>query len=327
MAGAASAIVATALVGCGGEVPVEVTPSTSDIPDPVIDVSGASEVARDIMIIPDRGKTFVPNIGIIGGRDSVLIVDTGMGQENAEKVLDYAVKYARGRKLYLTTTHFHPEHAYGADIITKDATYLANKAQIEDLHRKGQPYLTMFRHDFGAAVAKRLDKVQLVDPTITYDRDYDLDLGGRVVQLRATGQAHTMGDQLVIVPDVKMVFTGDLVETHQFAIFPWYPPSDVDVSGVRWREVMRKAIADAPSIVVPGHGNVGDISRLTDTHGYLDELIQETWKQTAEGKSVEDIVPAVKELMFQRHPEWIGREWVEKGIRCVHTEAPKTASR
>ena len=39
---------------------------------------------------------------MIGGTHSVLVVETGMGPRNAEKVLTFAAGYASGRRLYLT---------------------------------------------------------------------------------------------------------------------------------------------------------------------------------------------------------------------------------
>jgi glyoxylase-like metal-dependent hydrolase (beta-lactamase superfamily II) len=81
----------------------------------------------------------------------------------------------------------------------------------------------------------------------------DLDLGGRVVQLRATGRAHSKGDQVVTFPDASVMFTGDLAEAGQFAIFPWFPPHDTDLSGIRWIAVMQRMAAEAPQVVVPGH--------------------------------------------------------------------------
>ncbi|MFG2299010.1 MBL fold metallo-hydrolase [Streptomyces sp. NPDC048603] len=52
---------------------------------------------------------------------------------------------------------------------------------------------------------------------MVYDDRHDLDLGGRTVRLRTTGQGHTKGDQVIEVPDAGVLFTGDLAETEQFA--------------------------------------------------------------------------------------------------------------
>jgi len=282
--------------------------------EPVVDVSGATEIARDVVVIPNRSVPLVPNIGVIGGEHSVLVVETGLGPRNASAVLEFATEYARGRRLYLTTTHFHPEHAFGAQVFSS-ATFLVNRAQAEDLRVKGLGYLSMFR-GLGASVARELEGVELATPDAVYEDAHDLDLGGRVVELRATGRAHSKGDQVVRVDDV--LFTGDLVEAGQFAIFPWFPPHDVDVSGVRWIEVMRRLTASAPRVVVPGHGSLGGPGLLADVQSYLELLRDETWRRRDSAMPEETIVDEVTAVLLARHPEWTGQEWIEKGVGCFH---------
>jgi glyoxylase-like metal-dependent hydrolase (beta-lactamase superfamily II) len=287
--------------------------------EPTVEIAHAEEIARDLVVIPNRGVELVPNVGVIGGSRAVLVVETGLGPRNAEQVLAFASEYARGRKLYLTTTHFHPEHAFGAQAFTGEATYLVNGAQATDLTTKGPAYLEMFR-TLGAPVARQLEDVELVAPDVVYDEAYDLDLGGRVVRLQATGHAHSRGDQVVTVPDADVLFTGDLVEAGQFAIFPWFPPYDVDVSGLRWIEVLRRLIATGPRVVVPGHGGVSGPQVLADVRDYLELLRDETWARRDSAVSAETIVAEVEELMIRRHPEWVGREWIEKGVGCLCAE-------
>ncbi|MFC4504415.1 MULTISPECIES: MBL fold metallo-hydrolase [Streptomyces] len=289
------------------------------IPDPVVDTDDVLELAADLVVMPNRGRQLVPNIGIVGGTHSVLVVETGMGPRNAENVLAFATEYAKGRRLYLTTTHFHPEHAFGAQAFAGEATYLVNGAQAEDLAVKGAGYLQMFR-GLGESVARRLDGVVPAVPDLVYDDAHELDLGGRVVRMRATGRAHSKGDQVVTVPDAGVMFTGDLVEAGQFAIFPWFPPHDTDVSGVRWIEVMERLVRQDPRVVVPGHGEVGDAGLLTDVHDYLRLLRDETWRRRDSATARETIVEEVRALMIERHPEWEGREWIESGVGCLCAE-------
>src|SRR5690242_17066121 len=153
--------------------------------DPIVRLDHVEELADDLLVVPNRGVPLVPNIGIIGGREAVLVVETGLGPSNAERVLAFARDVAKGRRLFLTTTHFHPEHAFGAQSFAGEATYLANAAQAEDLAAKGDGYLHMFR-GLGAPVARRLEGVELRAPDVVYGEAHDLDLGGRVVRLRAT---------------------------------------------------------------------------------------------------------------------------------------------
>jgi glyoxylase-like metal-dependent hydrolase (beta-lactamase superfamily II) len=286
-----------------------------------VHVTEVRELDRDLVVVPDRRVQLVPNIGVIGGRDAVLVVETGLGPRNAEKVLEFASEYARGRRMYLTTTHFHPEHAFGAQVFAGEATFLVNRAQAEDLKVKGPGYLDMFR-GLGEPVARQLEGVVLPEPDLVYDEAYDLELGGRVVQLRATGRAHSRGDQVVRVPDAGVLFTGDLVEAGQFAIFPWFPPYDTDVSGTRWLAVMERLAGEGARVVVPGHGAVGGPELLADVRDYLRMLRDETWVRRDSAMSEETIVEEVRALMIQRHPEWTERDWIEKGVGCLCAEHP-----
>jgi glyoxylase-like metal-dependent hydrolase (beta-lactamase superfamily II) len=289
------------------------------LPDPVVQTADAYELARDLMVVPNRNTQLVPNIGVIGGTHSVLVVDTGLGPENAENVLTFARDYANGRKLYLTTTHFHPEHAFGASVFADEATYLVNKAQAEDLAVKGTGYLAMF-NTLSPTIAKRLEGTQLPTPNFIYDESHALDLGGRTVRLQAVGRAHSKGDQVITVPDADVLFTGDLAETGQFAIFPWFPPHDTDVSGLRWIDVMIRLAAANPRTVIPGHGDIGGTQSLIDVLDYLRELRDETWERRDSALSPETIIEEVRALMIERHPEWAGREWIDTAVACLCSE-------
>ncbi|MFF7755659.1 MBL fold metallo-hydrolase [Streptomyces sp. NPDC007971] len=287
-----------------------------ELPDPEVRTTGAQEVARDLVVVPDRGVQLVPNVGVIGGTHSVLVVDTGLGPENAGAVLAFARDYAEGRRLYLTSTHFHPEHAFGADVFADEATFLVNRAQAEDLAVKGAGYLSMFRA-LSTTVAQRLEAARVPTPDVVYEESHDLDLGGRVVRLQAVGRAHSRGDQVITVPDADVLFTGDLAETGQFAIFPWFPPHDTDVSGLRWIEVMARLAEAGPRTVVPGHGRIGGTEVLEDVLGYLRELRDETWARRDSAMSRETIVEEVRAVLIERHPEWTGREWIDTGVACL----------
>jgi glyoxylase-like metal-dependent hydrolase (beta-lactamase superfamily II) len=288
-------------------------------PDPVVEVTGAEEVARDLVVVPNRGIQLVPNVGVIGGSDAVLVVETGMGPRSADRVLKFAQDYAKGRRLYLTTTHFHPEHAFGAQVFAGEATYVVNRAQADDLASKGGPYLGMFAQ-LGPQVARELEGVKLVTPDVIYDGSHELDLGGRVVHLEPTGRGHTKGDQVITVPDVGLMFTGDLVESRQFPIVPYFPPFDTDVSALGWIAVMERLIGESPQTVVPGHGAVGNSRLLVDVRDYITELRDETWRRRDSSMSEEEVAEEVSALMVQRHPDWVGQEMIVPGVECLYSE-------
>jgi glyoxylase-like metal-dependent hydrolase (beta-lactamase superfamily II) len=275
------------------------------------------EIADGVWVMPDGGVPLVPNIGIVEGKRSTLVVDTGMGIRSGEVVLGHARRIADGRQLILTITHFHPEHGYGAQVFAPVAAIVYNRTQLQELHAKGYPYAELFR-TFGDTVAGELEAFELVEPDVVYDGEADLDLGARIVQLRTYGSTHTQGDQFVYLPEERILFTGDLVENKGFAIFPYFPPDDVDVNGDRWIEMLEWMERLEPAVVVPGHGDVGDAAVVTAAREYLVRLRLETKRLAAEGVGIDDIVVALETEMQHHHPDWVQPEWIGLGARSFH---------
>jgi glyoxylase-like metal-dependent hydrolase (beta-lactamase superfamily II) len=237
-------------------------------PPPNVDPSAIREIAKDVFVISDRRIPLVPNIGIILGSDSVLVVDTGLGPVNGQRVLETARRLAGKRPLILTLTHFHPEHGFGAQAFKGVARITYNQAQRNELKTKGEGYLGMFR-GFGPAVAAALEGTELVMPDDVYEGvSTQIDLGGRKAELRNWGLAHTRGDQIVWLPAERILFTGDLAEERMFPIFPWFPPNDADLDAARWASILAELESWRPETVVPGHGDIGGPAILSAVRGY-----------------------------------------------------------
>ncbi len=83
-----------------------------------------------------------PNIGIVVGEKATLVVNTGLGPRKGATVARVAKRLAPDNKLYLTTTHFHPEHAGGVAECRTDF----RKALQTNWFRRSSPHL------FGAIV-------------------------------------------------------------------------------------------------------------------------------------------------------------------------------
>jgi glyoxylase-like metal-dependent hydrolase (beta-lactamase superfamily II) len=296
-------------------------------PPPDIDPSGITELAAGVWIIPDRRVPLVPNVGIVVGEESALVVDVGMGLENGARVLGAAREVAGGRPLVVTTTHFHPEHAFGLQAFRGEARSLYNRSQLEELRAKGEAYVGMFR-TFGPNVAAALEGVELVEPDEVYDDSTELDLGGRKAQLLTRGVAHTRGDEVVFLPRERILFTGDLVESRIFPIYPWFPPDDADVDGSRWIDVLRWLESLEPAHVVPGHGEIGDKSLIVTAREYHELLREETFREADAGADADAAVATIEPGIRERYPDWEQPEWIAFGIRCFHAERrPGTTAR
>ncbi len=293
-------------------------------PAPVIE-NDPTEIADGVFVIPDGRVPLVPNVGIVVGAHSALVVDTGMGPRNGATVRRHAEQLATDSRLFLTLTHFHPEHGYGAQAFVGEAVTVYNRAQLEELRSKGAGYLELFK-TFGVEVAAQLEDVELVEPEVVYDGAAELDLGGRHAQLRDWGRAHTLGDQTVFLREERVLFTGDLVEERCFAIFPWFPPDDVDVDGHRWIAVLEELERLDPAVVVPGHGDVGGVEVIVAAREYLELLRDETVRLARAGQSEDEVAAELDRELRALHPDWAQPEWIESGARCFYTAHTREAS-
>lgn len=90
---------------------------------------------------------------------------------------------------------------------------------------------------------------KIAPPTITYDHDYTLRLGGVEAQLMHFGNARTSGDSVVYFPNLKVVAVGDLFT-------PDTPNPDFSAGGslVNWGPVLGEILKLDFDVVVPGTG-------------------------------------------------------------------------
>ncbi|MDQ3894678.1 MAG: MBL fold metallo-hydrolase [Actinomycetota bacterium] len=278
-------------------------------------VEGVPEqIADSTWVIPDRRVALVPNVGFVVGRDALLIVDTGMGPENGARILREAEQLAGGRRLLLTLTHFHPEHGFGAQVFRSDATIVYNRLQRDELREKGQAFVDMFR-GFGPAIARLLEHVELVAPHVAYNREADIDLGGVEVQLRSVGPAHTRGDQIVLVPNERVLFTGDLVEDRFFPILP-----DDDAKGSTWIALLERLEELQPALVVPGHGEVGDGELIVAFRNHLVDVRETVRRVAADGRSAEEAAPAVEAEIRDRYADWENPDFIGWAVERFRSE-------
>lgn len=284
-------------------------------PIPPVIRGGPEEVADGVFVIADRRVPLVPNVGVVVGERAALVVDAGMGPRNGATVREVAGELAGDRPLFLTLTHFHPEHGYGAQAFGEAATILYNREQHDEFRQKARPYLEMFR-GMGGGVAEQLEGVELVDPRVVYDGAADLDLGGKIARLRSRGTAHSRGDQTVYLPEERVLFTGDLVENRFFPIFPFFPPHDADVDGERWIGILEDLRRLDPGIVVPGHGEVADAGVILAVRDYMTLLRDETGRLAGEGNNADAIIAALEPRMRALYPDWENPEWIASGVRA-----------
>jgi len=281
---------------------------------PLIPEVPPQQIAERVWVFPDERINLVPNIGLVVGEDAALVVDTGMGRRNGERLLE-RVRELTDKPLLLTLTHFHPEHGWGAQAFHGVATIVYNRVQRDELEEKFRPFVELFS-SFGPEIAELLADVKLVRPHVVYgDDNADLDLGGVTVQLGYHGPAHTKGDQLVLLPTEGVLFAGDLVENRFFPILP-----DDDAHGSEWLALLEWMQALEPATVVPGHGEVGDAALIEEVRAYLEYVRGRVDETAAKGARVDDVKSQLEPEIRSRYATWDNEIWIGFAIENFYRE-------
>jgi glyoxylase-like metal-dependent hydrolase (beta-lactamase superfamily II) len=289
------------------------TKTAAAMPVPTIPDVPPDEVAPGVHVLPDHRINLVPNVGIVVGDRAALVVDTGMGIANGQRVLAEARRLAGDRHLFLTVTHFHPEHGWGAQVFAGEATLLYNETQRQELVEKFDGFVELFG-TFSPEIAEILSEVEAAAPDVTYVDSARLDLGGVVVELRSVGPAHTRGDQTVVVAEQRVLFAGDLVENRFFPILP-----DADAHGSEWIAVLERLEALEPAVVVPGHGAVGNAALIGEVRTYLED-VRERVRALGPGTDVEAAKQRLEPELRDRYGDWDNPIWIPFAVESFHRE-------
>lgn len=242
------------------------------------------------------------NAGLITGDGVSLLVDTLFDLRLTAAMLDAMAPLTATAPLRtVVNTHANGDHCYGNQLVA-GAEIIATTATAEEMpevppamlaalnHAEGE-LGELFRSFFGAF---DFDGIDLTLPTRTFDGRLDLEVGGRQVELIEVGPAHTRGDALVLVPDARTVFTGDILFIRGTPIV-WAGPLS------RWIAACDLILQMDVDVVVPGHGPVTDKEGVVEVRDYLSFVEHEATERFHAGMDAWD---AARDIALGSYVEW-----------------------
>ncbi len=258
-------------------------------------------------ILPDEAKQLTPhvymisgfpNIAIVMGSTATLVVDTGLGPRNGATVAKVAARLSKSPKLYLTTTHFHPEHAAGEAGFPKGTILIRPKVQQQELEDDKDAMLTRFQQR--PAFAGLLDNVHYRKPDVEFDRDYSLSLGDVHVRLLYRGPAHTLGDEEVLVVEDGLLVTGDVVQNKTGPAIYGKGTGPAD-----WLKTVKALEPLHPHLILPDHSPPGDGPTLIAAEEeFLQTLDDRAHALKAQGVPAPKAGETVTRELKARYPDW-----------------------
>jgi glyoxylase-like metal-dependent hydrolase (beta-lactamase superfamily II) len=164
-------------------------PSSGQQPDGEPFSRNVRKIKEGLYVVPGYdGATTGGNVGVRVTAEGVVMVDTNK-VENIAAVLQQVRQVSPLPIRFVFGTHSHADHSGGNAEAGKTAVLIAHRNMRDAM----------------------LKSNQAAPPTMVYDNQMSVFLGGAEVRAYYFGPGHTDGDTVVYFPDLKTVQAGDLL--------------------------------------------------------------------------------------------------------------------
>lgn len=241
------------------------------------------------------GHDDIANLGFIVGARCVAIIDTGGSVSMGRRLRAAVLQHTHVPICYVINTHVHVDHLLGNAAFRADhPQFVGHAALPEAVADSRQFFLSHYPSDFDAPAGA--DQIMGPDTLVQPSHERLLDLGGRVLHLRAWPKAHTDCDLSVYDERSAILWSGDLLFRDRI------PALDGSVRG--WLAAIDALAAMRVAWVVPGHGPATQnlAHALASERSYLQALVDGVSAELAQGKPVQD---AIQQVGLEQRTHWL----------------------
>lgn len=258
---------------------------------PVITIKNEASKAS-ISVQSLRGNIYMlqgsgGNIAVFNGAEGILMVDGGIAV--SQKKIAAAIKRISSKPVkYLINTHWHFDHAEGNEWIhNTGATIIAHE------HTKKNLGSTITVKDWNYTFHPA-PKAAL--PTIIFRDEHKLKFNGTEIQMKYYKPSHTDCDIAVYFPGADILHVGD---TWWNAHYPFIDhDSGGTIDGMIAASNHNLNIATEKTMIIPGHGAVGNRSQLLQFRDMLVAIRGKVADLKNEGRSMQETVDAKPTAAF-----------------------------
>lgn len=234
-----------------------------------------------------RYDPFDVSCGVVVGGEGLLVVDSRMSTAQGRELADDVRTLSAAPVRAVLNTHLHFDHTYGNRAL-RDAwpqvPIAAHESVPEALLADEARVKGRYAADAGDPHRDEILSTELVAPDTLFTSVWSIDLGDRYVEAVHPGRGHTEGDVVVRVPDVDLVYAGDLVEESG-------PPAyGADSWPLEWPQTVELLVGllSGSSLVVPGHGAPVDKDFVLGQRVDLADVAGQIQALAADGVPVDD---------------------------------------
>ncbi len=249
------------------------------------------------------------NQGFVTTSVGAVVIDTGFTAISAKALLRDMRSSGSAPVRLIVNTHDHSDHVFGNSVFDEDSPLiLAHPNCRARLLELGNERIRGYRA-FDERLKNDLTGLRLTPPQVTYEDDLELSIGQTTFRfIHPNKGAHTSGDTMVLLPDEKVLFAGDL-------LWVGYHPNLEDADFDGWLHELDAISRMKVDRIIPGHGRVADKSSIAPLAAYLREFDARLGKLAREG------VPKAKVAQQMEIPgseEWSLKDFVQRNVEIVY---------
>jgi glyoxylase-like metal-dependent hydrolase (beta-lactamase superfamily II) len=208
-------------------------------------------------------QNFISNAGFVVTPAGVVVIDALGSPALAQRLLAEIRKHTDQPVTHVILTHYHADHIYGLQTFKSvGARILANQAAREYLNSDtARLRLEASRTELAPWVDRDTHLVA-ADQWLTGETE--LVVGGVRFLIEPVGPAHTPEDEVIYLPQEKVLFAGDVVFRNRI---PFVGQAD----SRHWIKAIDSLLAFDAAVIVPGHGELSTHARedMQLTRDYL----------------------------------------------------------
>lgn len=275
------------------------------------------------------------NVIKVATKDGPVVIDTTGGMQNAARARDALQEPNPGEPRYVVYTHCHNDHTSGGEAFATDQTVdVVAQQQLPGLIERDMDCLGTWTrhhrsHQMGrpvesAAPAQRsapfVDR-QFLPPTLTFDGELDLEVGGLTFHLEHT-EGETRDHLLVWIPELSVLCPGDLV----YASFPNLSTPAIGPRPIPgWIRSLERFLELEPEHLVGSHSDpVSGRDEVRELLTAYRDAVQYVWDESV--RAIDASVPVHEAARSIQLPEplaahpWLQEHYgtINWGVRAVY---------
>lgn len=246
----------------------------------------------------------VSNSGVLVTEEGVIIIDAQTSPGAAEQLYDKVRRLTDRPIRYVINTHYHGDHTYGNAAWASHGIPIVGLRLTAELMRIREQRMKLFYRSRGLPA----DGIPVQPPTIQFDEQLTLHLGGKDLRLYHLGPGETPDSIVVWLPQEKVLFTNDTMHCYGFPIFG-QPLANEGLDGDgRFLDTLSKYEALGAEWVIPGHGHITDSSSIAKMREIAAFFLGTVNEHLLSGASFDQIYDAVQRAVpdeyRQMPPVW-----------------------